>query len=346
METKVMGSGAIVLLILAILSWAILMVNLSNVVGVDAPGDRGMGKAITWFVTLAFLALTWLFLGGLLLTAGGQDMLPPWVGAAATLLWPLSGAAAIAALFLVDDPKVRWPALIPILIPPLTAAYVFAVYRPSLRVLFQAPPVAITVWGAILFLSLAPWPAVFHKQEERAARQTDQAREQEEWAVKEKARKRAENLPKIQEMSPSANLAEWFSLLADESGVRAEAIEALRHVERRQRDVEEILPHGISAVMRLVPDLDLKPTPELCRAARQYLLKNAAELTLGKDHQPVAYDSPGYFEQSFVGVRWFIAHGCDCSEGIDALDKAARTYLDSPLRQKLLAELAALRPAH
>jgi hypothetical protein len=146
-------------------------------------------------------------------------------------------------------------------------------------------------------------------------------------------------------MSPTVHLVEWYPLLDPENGARAEAIEALKKVPRRQSDVVEGLTYGIPAIMKLVPDLDLKPTPELCEAAQAYLAKSAKGLRLGK-REPVAFPAEAYDVDGLAGLRWFRAHGCNCDEGIAALDAVVRTYLDSPDRQKLLTGLSDLKQVH
>ena len=41
-----------------------------------------------------------------------------------------------------------------------------------------------------------------------------------------------------------------------------------------------------------------------------------------------------------------MSHGCDCDEGITAIETEIKTYLDSPDGQKLLASLAELKQPH
>jgi hypothetical protein len=43
------------------------------------------------------------------------------------------------------------------------------------------------------------------------------------------------------------------------------------------------------------------------------------------------------------GIRWLQAHGCNCGDGIAALEASVRSHLDSRDRQAALAALAALR---
>ena len=71
-----------------------------------------------------------LWIGGLLLKAGTQGMMP--FAGMALALYLGSGVAIAAALFLLQDAIRVWPVTIPVLIPPILAFYVFALYQPSL----------------------------------------------------------------------------------------------------------------------------------------------------------------------------------------------------------------------
>jgi hypothetical protein len=162
--------------------------------------------------------------------------------------------------------------------------------------------------------------------------------------MQEQARNRAANLAKLQTMK-DAPVVEWYSLLEEGSGVRPQALEALRRVGRRQADIEEMLRYGIIRGMVLLPELDLKATPQLCQAARTFLLKNAKESRVRPKQDPRPYDVDSGAEQALPAMRWLIANGCNCDEGIAALEVSVESHIDSPARQKALASLAALSHA-
>src|ERR1700676_5464562 len=151
------GSGGIALLVLTIICWFLSIVFLFGTIGQETHGDAAFGQALSWLGAMLFAGLTWLWLGGLLLKAGTQDKMPGW---AATVFYLGSIAAVAAALFLVQDPKLTWPAIIPALLPPILAFYIFALYHPSLSPFFSGPTGRSAVWGSILILILAPWPVL------------------------------------------------------------------------------------------------------------------------------------------------------------------------------------------
>jgi hypothetical protein len=333
-----MGTNTVVLLILTVICWLVLGADLSTVVGVKAYGDQDIFLGLRWILAGVLVVAVWLWLGGLLLIAGGQGILPKWVNVAALILVPASAASALAALNLVFETDSRWQLAIPLAIPPLIAAYVFSLYQPSLRTAIANP----AVWGVVLVLSAGVWPGFARRQQEKSERRVEHERGLSVWAQKEKERKHSENVAKLKTMSPDDHLVKWYGLLDPEGGVREEALAALRTHERRQGDVEEGLTYGVQAVMRLVPELDLKPTPELCQAARSYLKVAAKGLHI-RNRDPYPYEAQDSIDGSFPAIRWFTAHGCNCDEGITALETVARTYLDSPDRQKLLTALAGLK---
>ena len=338
-----MGTSGAVLFLLTTICWLGMLVTLPSFLGVDAHGDASVGVAIGYLTSCAFAGFTWLWVGGLLLVAGTRDLLPGWGNLAALVLGPASAAAAVAALYLLSDPHTRWPVVVPVVAPFLLAGYACAVMQPSLRPVFSTPTAGLTVWLLVLFLAVAPWPMLITRVRGKALQRVQEASRRAQWNVEEKARKRTQNLEKLQTMPAGASIMNWYPLLDPESGVQAEALEALRHDPARQTQIEEMLGYGIHRAMTLLPDLDLQATPALCQAAAAYLLKSATGSHLRKRDDPVPYTAQVSLHENLPGLRWLLAHGCNCDEGIAALDASARTYLDSPDRRKLLADLAALR---
>ncbi len=71
--------------------------------------------------------------------------------------------------------------------------------------------------------------------------------------MQEGKRNRAANLAKLATMTPDMPLTDWYPLLDVEGGVPSEALEALRHIERRQSDIEFLLSKGVPRAMMLLP---------------------------------------------------------------------------------------------
>lgn len=218
-------------------------------------------------------------------------------------------------------------------------------YLPSLRTVASSPVFGELVWTAVLVLSVVLWPMVSRRMRENDAKRV--VRETEYVAAKAQRNDavRAANLEKVKAMKPDQPLSDWYSLLDPDSGVRPEALEALKNVERRQSDVQYGLSQGIQAMMTLAPDLDLKYTPELCQAAQVFLRKTAEGIRI-VDHDPHPYQTNKYLESSLRGVSWFTAHGCNCSDGISEIETCVRAYVDTPDRRQMLNLLTSLKEGH
>jgi len=320
------------LLCLALGCWLLFLLITFSVAGKEVHGDAAMGQGFAWLYAMILAGLTWLWIGGLLLKAGSEGMLP--AGGLALVPYLACGAAGAASLLLLtDDTKHVWPLAIPALLPPLLAFYIFALYQPSLRPVFTGQTASRVVWGAILLLGAAPWaPLIARTNQKRADRAAAQARRKEV--------QHAEALGKLQAMPPDAPVWEWFDLLRENSGVRPEALEAVRHLGRRQADVEELLE--TDRALYLLPDLDLQATPRLCAAAVNHLRNYAKQMRIRPKQLPREYIC-GWVEESLPAIRWLIAHGCDCDEAVAAMQASVETWLDTPDRQAALAALAGLR---
>jgi hypothetical protein len=338
-----LGAGGFALLALTILCWLIHIGSLIGASGPHASGDAAFGQGFSWFVSLVFGFLTWLWLGGLLLKAGTQGVLPPWGSLAAVILYVASAAAIAAVLYLLEGSAQTWPNIIPGAIPPILAFYVLALYLPALRPPFSSTGGSAAVWGVVLILTLAPWPAFITKVSSEAGRSSRRAKEMEEIQVQQRAENRAKNIEKLQAMTPQQPLTDWYPLLGPDSGVSAEALEALRHIDRRQADIQDMLTWGIAKAMMLLPDLDLKATPQLCAAAQTFLLKTAKDWRVRPKQDPRPYQPSDYLDPFLPGIRWLVWNGCNCDEGIMALEASVGSYIESPDRNKAVADLANLR---
>jgi hypothetical protein len=334
-----LGGAGGTLLFLMLACWLIQLGFLFSVVGQQVHGHEVVGQAFGWLGAMILAGFAWLWLGGLLLKAGVQDILPQRIDMVALILYIGAGGAIAAAFTLLQDGSRVWPAAVPVVVPPILAFYVFALHRPSMRDFFASMNGTLAVWIPVLILTLAPWPSLVRElrgiAEQQAAMRQGNAQELE--------RKRAENLPKLQAMGADAPVWDWLDLLDESSGVHAEALEAVRKLERRQGDVEDMLGWGIPRAMQLLSDLDLKATPKLCESANAYLRKEAKETRVRAKQDPREYRGEGYVERSLPAIRWMMANGCDCDATVEAIQKSVETYIDTRERKAALAALAELR---
>jgi hypothetical protein len=323
-----------ILLVLTLLFTTVFCLILFDVTSSVEIGDRSVGQAFEWIYTIVLFLITWACLGGLLWSAKG--VLPGRAGTVAWLVWLISAATVIAA-FSVLNPQVRWPIVMPAGIPLLLAIYVLMATRPF----GMSPAFRLGVATAIAFLTVSIWSAVVYYKivvpnRQAAAYQAEMAD-----PVK-KAERREKALAKLRAMTADQPLEQWRSLLGPEDGVRAEAIEALHKVDRRQEDIEQLARHD-SVFLAAVPQLDLKLTDLLCSAIQDFIWNQAFVRQLqGERGERFHTDESDDAIASTVG--WFQSRGCDCGRSLDkyAAD-IRRSFKDSPERQAFLEVLGKLK---
>lgn len=114
-----------VLLTLTVFLWIGLVANLSTMHRSD-PAGRGLAQAYALFTIVAL----YLMLGVLLFFAGWKGAMLPLEQLISFLWHPISGGACVYALYLMRSPAVRWPVIIPAIVPlPLFATAIRAYMR-------------------------------------------------------------------------------------------------------------------------------------------------------------------------------------------------------------------------
>jgi len=336
-----MGFGGIVLLVLTLVCWGVSLFYLIVAWGPRETGDGVVGQGYVALVAMFFAALTWLWLGGLLLKTGKQGLIPQKTAVIAAVLYIVYGVGLAAGFFVMDSDPQSWRVFAPAAVAPILAFYVVALYQPSLRPAFSGTRATVAIWGAVLILTGPAWPPFIEKLMRDQLRKSERAQWQAEREVAE--RNRPANLEKLAAMKPTEPLTNWYPLLDEASGVRPEAIEALRRLERRQADIEQMLSDGVIQAMDLLPYLDLKATPQLCTISRAFLVRVANDWRVRDPKFPTPYEAESYAVQVLPGIRWLVENGCDCNEGIVALEASVSTHTKSPARKYVLATLADLR---
>lgn len=141
------------LFVAALLLWLAFALNVMTM----NQSDRAGNALSHSFAILMALALWVLLLG--VGWIGGSKAMPPWLRGSGALFYPLSGAAALAAIELMVDRggvSSRWPVIVPVLLPGLLMLSVGLVRSSWLR--SHLPARALDyIWVAIVVLSFAPW---------------------------------------------------------------------------------------------------------------------------------------------------------------------------------------------
>ena len=253
------------------------------------------------FVMLGEIAL-WTCLGLFVGHACARAGLPRGIRAAALLLVVAGGVACITAFDLMGTHP-DWLAVTPILLPPLALTFgLWARNAPS------PPPRELRrtaiVYG-LLALPLLLAPALAYQRQiadapaREAYRVQEERRQEQEYAAME-ARCRA--------LGPASPLEDYLEFL--DGGFCWEVAHArARSSPRRQADALRLLGHGPLDRLTKLSELDLQPTPELCRSYGR-----AVDRRLGQLHAAdpaAAQENAMQLDEQITNLNWFMAHGCD-----------------------------------
>jgi hypothetical protein len=306
-----MSAVTILLTVLMVAFWGLLAFLLYDVVSSGPPmsgeGNYSRGWELLWVYVLT--AVVWLVLIVLL----QRERIP-----GGFVVWVVSAAAAFGAYYLFGGGETRWPAAIPLLLPLLLAGAALSGYWSALRM----PLLAVAAVPCLIAAGTFTYTWIGQSSGERAGR----------------AEVRARNLRLVAQIDESHPIWQWLRLLADDSGVRDEAIAALRKLNRRQADMEQMVAERVGETMDLIPLLDLQPTPRLQERIDAWLLKDAA----------YARTKPGGSDEILKGdfmfsalpaLHWMHSRGGCCREGISQMRAAALEYRDTKVRARYLKEL-------
>ena len=328
--------SVVVLLVLACLVWLVL-VALAATLNSSDPAGNAMSYSFAMLMTVAL----WVVLAVLLLVSGFDGAMPRRVGLSALVLVPLSGAAAMAAVNLLEgraDLTAKWPIILLVLVPFLLMFYAGWSFFPAWRSVVPPNAANIAVWSVVLFLSLLPWPALRSRATRDANAQANTGLQEQ----REKELARAENVVAFQRLTPESPLQDWLAFVTNGNELRDSAFAGIRRLARRQADAETLISQGDDLPMMELRNLDLEITPRFCGIAVEFLRKDADSFR--PTTAAARYDVVSYrIERHLLTMRWLAANECDCAAAVSAYETTARLYEDSPERARFLAALAKVR---
>lgn len=311
---KTMNAVSILLTVPLVAAWSLLAFLLYDVVSSGPPmsgeGNYSRGWELIWIYVLT--VVVWL----LLLVLLRHEGIPGGFG-----VWIVSAAAALGAYYLFDEGKTPWPAAIPLLLPLLLAGTALSGYWDKVRI----PLLVAAAIPCLIAAGTFAYAGIADASGEKAGR----------------AEVRAQNLALMSRIDESEPLWHWLKLLQDDSGVRDETLAALRKLNRRQADIEQMLAERVSEAMDLIPLLDLQPTPRLKQLIDESLVKDAAYARTkpGGSDEILKGD---YMFSTLPALHWMQTHGGCCREGISQMKAAALLYADTSVRARYLKELDGL----
>ncbi len=305
----IVAAACISLLIL--LFWVVEVSTLASLGDSDAAGN-GMAEAFAGFEII----LLWGLLVVLLVVAGINGAMPWQAAAAAVVLLPASGFAAMTALGLLADhnaPPYLWPILTPALVPPLVVAFAFWSLVPQLR---SAIPAAVAVgmaWGVTLVLCVALWPMADIRSRAEQHEADVQAKQADDFA----------------NMAPDAPLWQWTPFLQTRNDIRVgEVLQRISKLDRRQGDAEVMLDRG-DFPLRYLGYMEIEPTPTICEKARGLMRRQVQPLVLKVANSKPYTDIADTVAAALSAMQWLGGHNCSCIAEAQAWETMANGYRDT-----------------
>ena len=340
---KSIGIAGLALLTLVFFGWIAMLGSIASWIGKAPVPGRESERVVLQAYSGGAAVLLWIFLAALFLVGSSKHVIPGTVGAIAWIAIPLSGAGALAAIGVLYDPQRHWPFILPALLPLLIAGYVVFAFFPSLQTI-PTTTAGRVMWGAVavLSVSIVPTASAFLNAHGNRAVRAESGPELDKFMAQERDRSRAQALAELGKMDEETKLYEVVSMMRPNSPVRPEAIEFARHLPNRQAEMIQMLVNLGSEPLLFIADIDIKPTPELCDAARYWLHKAVVQ------RQQMFHSGPEpfvgiEFEEGLSGIGWISAN-CGCDKELDEIEIYARSQdQNAPPVQKFLAGLAAIR---
>ncbi|MEO8635707.1 MAG: hypothetical protein ABI587_10570 [Gemmatimonadales bacterium] len=328
-----------ILLLVTVLLWLGLVVTIAQINASDAAGN---GMSYSFGMIMAIVL--WCLLAVLMLIAAKKGEMPGWVNIAALLLLPLSLAAGMATINLLyrrGADVSGWPIVVPAAVPLLIVSFVVWATVPTLRAAFPEELMSRAVWGAILVLSLLPWPLLREKNRRVAALQI--AYEAAGRAGADSAEQALE--AQFQSLSAGTPLREWLVFATAGNDLRERTLAGIRTLPRRQAEAEALTGPDLAMLMYELRNLDLKATSALCATTREFLVAHA-ESFRAKAPLTARYEIEGSAIETYLfAMQWLGAHDCDLTTAVDSYDSVVRLFPASADREQFLSRLASLRRA-
>jgi len=336
------GTAIPIMLGLALLCWLVMLRGFVTLMSkAPEPGGNNEARLIQQGWAAAGIVVIWLLLAGVMLVMSVKETIPVSVGFASWLLHPVTCVLALGAIAAMYDAGNRWMIAVPAGAPLLIAGYlVYVLYREA------SPTLGFALWVAVLALSLPILPTGIRYTLEKMGPRggsvpAEPGPELDRFKASELARRHAQELEDLQrEMDrdeEDQRLYGYQRLSHPASTVRNEALAAMRKIATRQQQAEDGFMQGDDWLLRVLPDIDVKPTPRLCKAARAYIQSQIDWVK--KD----SLDSPtNMLRDGIDGIGWLAAN-CDFKAELDQLDEMTRTFADTPENREFREKLASFR---
>jgi hypothetical protein len=313
----------------------------------EASVVRGIDELFRGLLRGLLIVSLWIVLAFLVFRHGRDSRkMPPWALAAAAILLPLSGVAAIYATDLYAS-YAGWAIVVPALLPPLIAPYAMWMRLPVLHATLPARVINVAALGAMLVLTLAPFPLsaidarIYAAGEPERQRQREaylaaserQAQLNEQNREREKAEARGPAIARFQALTSDSSLSDYLDALdsytyyaPDEASHHEETLAKGRQIKSRQADAVALLKEGRIWRMEELWDLDIEATPAVCAAYRDALRHDAAEL----DPMSIDFAKVNGIAGQLPNLKWLVKEHCDLADLLAFTETRIRAVCDKP----------------
>lgn len=313
------------------------------------PASNAIERGLTELVAFVLIFLLWIVLAILVFRRGSNSQkVPPLALVAAAILLPLSGIAAICAADLYAS-YAGWAIVVPALLPPLIALYAMWMRLPALQAALPAKIINAAAWGAILLLTIAPFPLSVidariyaagepERQKQREAYLATQNQIQAQFTERE-AQDRERDLARSQALNADSPLGDYINDLSYPEGStrHEEAVAKARQVKSRQSDVVPLLgkfssdtgPTRSRGTIEYLEDLwrlDIEATPAVCKAYGAALRQEAENIRkFSHDQRPNdAWEVKEALERQLPNMKWLIHEHCDLGDTLAVIGTRVR----------------------
>jgi hypothetical protein len=309
------------------------------------PAGNAIGRGLAQLFGNFLILLLWIVLAILLFLGGKSQTMPPQARAAAAILLPLSGVAAIYAADL-NQRYAGWAIVVPALLPPLIALYAMWARLPVLHAALPATVINVAIGGAILMLTIAPLPlsaidaSAYAAGEPERQRQREallaaneqQAQRNEQNREREKAEAREPAIARFKALTSDSSLSDYLDALdsytyyaPDEAG-HDETLAKGRRIKSRQADAVALLKEGRIRRMEELWNLDIEATPAVCAAYRDALRHEATEL----DPMSIDFARVNVIAGQLPNLKWLVNEHCDLGDLLAFTETRIREVCDKP----------------
>jgi hypothetical protein len=308
--------------------------------------ERGLDELFRGLVRGLFIVSLWIVLAILVFRRGGNSQkMPPQALVAAVILLPLSGVAAIYVADLYAS-YAGWAIVVPALLPPLIALYAMWMRLPELHAALPAKIINPAAWGAILVLTLAPFPLSVIDASTYAAGEPERQRQREAYLAaserqaqlneqnleREKAEAREPAIARFQALTPDSSLGDYLDALdsytyyAPDEASHEGTLAKGRQIKSRQADAVALLKKGRIMRMEELWNLDIEATPAVCAAYRDALRPEVDKV----DPMSIDFGRVNVIAAQLPNLKWLVKEHCDLVDLLAFTETRIREVCDKP----------------